>query len=123
MPKLAIAILIESEAPRKPSVGAPCNGCGVCCLMEPCPLGVLLSGRRDGACTALRWLPFGRHYRCGALTAAPDILRKRLPGFLQFARPVLVWLLARLGRRWIAAGVGCDCEAEDLEDTGEATAR
>lgn len=116
MPKFAIAIHIESEAPHKPAVGAPCNGCGVCCLMEPCPLGVLLSGRRSGTCSALRWQPSGRQYRCGALTEAPDVLRERLPGFAQFALPSLVWLLARLGKRWIAAGVGCDCEVTCLDD-------
>ena len=37
-------IRIHADAPAKPPVGAPCNGCGVCCLLEPCPLGVLLSG-------------------------------------------------------------------------------
>jgi hypothetical protein len=121
MPKSTIAIYIESDAPRKPALGAPCNGCGVCCLMEPCPLGVLLSGRRSGACIALRWQPSGRYYRCGALTEASDVLRERLPVFVQFARPALVWLLARLGRRWIAAGVGCDCEVVDMEDVPEAT--
>ena len=29
------------EAPPKPPEGAPCNGCGLCCLAEPCPLGML----------------------------------------------------------------------------------
>jgi len=36
-------ILIHPEAPAKPPLGAPCNGCGVCCLAEPCPVGVLVS--------------------------------------------------------------------------------
>jgi hypothetical protein len=123
MPKSTIAIHIESEAPRKPSVGAPCNGCGVCCLLEPCPLGVLLSGRRSGACAALRWQPSARQYRCGALTEGPLVLRERLPSFAQFALPLMAWLLARLGRRWIAAGVGCDCEVAALEDAPGATSR
>ena len=43
------------EAPPKPPEGAPCNGCGLCCLAEPCPLGMLVSRRRTGACVALRW--------------------------------------------------------------------
>ena len=119
MPKSTIAIHIESEAPLKPSVGAPCNGCGVCCLMEPCPLGVLLSGRRSGACRALRWQPLARHYRCGALTETPQAVRERLPGLAMFALPMLTWLLAHLARRWIAAGVGCDCEVTDLDDAPE----
>jgi hypothetical protein len=48
-------IKIHPDAPPKPAVGAPCNGCGVCCLAEPCPLGVILSRRLKGACVALRW--------------------------------------------------------------------
>lgn len=111
MPEFTIDIHVEHEAPGKPPVGAPCNGCGVCCLMEPCPLGMLLSGRRSGACSALRWHPSACQYRCGALTEAPAVLRQRLPGVVHFALPPLVWLLARFGRRWVAAGVGCDCDA------------
>lgn len=86
-------IAIHAEAPVKPAPGAACNGCGVCCLAEPCPLGVLVSRRRRGACVAVRWDAAGRHYRCNL---ASD------------ERP----LLAALARRWIAAGRGCDSDAE-----------
>lgn len=72
--------------------GAPCNGCGVCCLAEPCPLGVLLSRRRSGACVALQW--DGTRYVCGALAAQAGGIRG--------------WLV----RRWISAGSGCDCLLE-----------
>jgi hypothetical protein len=48
-------IRIEPLAPVKPATGSPCNGCGVCCLAEPCPLGMLVSRRRHGRCSALRW--------------------------------------------------------------------
>lgn len=122
MPDVTIAIHIAREAPQKPAVGAPCNGCGVCCLLEPCPLGVVLSGRRSGACAALRWHPLGRHYRCGALTEAPEVLRERLPGFAHFALPTLAWLLARVGPRWVAVGVGCDCQVVGLDDAPESLA-
>ena len=122
MPNVTIAIHLEREAPQKPSVGEPCNGCGVCCLLEPCPLGVLLSGRRSGACSALRWQAHGSQYRCGALTDAADVLHKCLPGFSQPALPMLAWLLARLGKRWVAAGVGCDCQVASLEDAPDALA-
>jgi Fe-S-cluster-containing hydrogenase component 2 len=85
-------IAIHAEAPAKPAIGDPCNGCGVCCLAEPCPLGVLASRRRQGACAALQWDAPQRRYRCG------------------MAEGRSLW--AALARRWIAAGRGCDSDAE-----------
>ncbi|MEK9802796.1 MAG: hypothetical protein VW475_05250, partial [Curvibacter sp.] len=67
-------IHIQPAAPSKPAQGQPCNGCGVCCLVEPCPLGQLLSRRRRGACSALRWEEGAALYRCGALTAPAEVL-------------------------------------------------
>jgi hypothetical protein len=100
----AQVIHIHRQAPPKPALGAPCNGCGVCCLAEPCPLGQLLSRKRRGACDALRWDASGALYRCGALVDAPALLG---PGW-RWAAP----LLSRLARRWIAAGVGCDASLQ-----------
>ncbi len=85
-------IQIQSSAPPKPAPGTVCNGCGVCCLVEPCPLGVLLSLSRVGPCKALRWLAAEQQYRCGALGEGG--IRQAVVG------------------RWIAAGTGCDCELE-----------
>ncbi len=85
-------IEIHPDAPPKPAVGAACNGCGVCCLTEPCPLGILLSRRLQGACTALQW--DGARYVCGVLTAQPTGVRS--------------WWV----KRWIAAGQGCDCSLQ-----------
>jgi len=85
-------IHIHPDAPLKPAVGNACNGCGVCCLAEPCPVGVLLSLKRRGACRALRWHDAERRYRCGAVGSG------RGP-------------LARWARRLIAAGRGCDSDA------------
>jgi hypothetical protein len=93
-------IHIHPEAPRQPALGAPCNGCGVCCLAEPCPMGQAISRKRTGACDALRWVEAERMYRCGVLSQPAEVLG---PGW-RWAAP----LLRRLGRRWIAAGVGCD---------------
>lgn len=84
-------IRIHAQAPAKPPVGARCNGCGVCCLAEPCPLGMLASLRTRGACRVVRW--DGSRYRCGLLDGR---------------RP---WL-HRLVRRWVGAGRGCDSSAE-----------
>lgn len=97
-------IYLQPEAPAKPALGAPCNGCGVCCLAEPCPLGMVLSRKRVGACSALRWDAEAMHYRCGALTDAPGVL----PAGWRWLAPVL----RRAARRWIAAGVGCDASVE-----------
>ena len=105
-------IRIEALAPAKPAPGAPCNGCGVCCLYAPCPLGIVLSGRRSGACAVLRWLPSQRQYRCGALAEPVGVVRERLPSALSPLAPGIGAVLRRLASRWIAAGTGCDCSLE-----------
>lgn len=100
-------VWIEPDAPAKPPPGAPCNGCGVCCLLAPCPVGIVLSRRWRGPCAALRWVGAERRYRCGALLAAEAAARSaRGP----LARAVTRWRRWLLGR-WIAAGRGCDCDA------------
>ena len=112
MHKFTVSVHIERSAPQKPPLGASCNGCGLCCLIEPCPLGVVLSRSRTGQCQALRWQGDLRVYRCGAISAPKDVLRDGLPKFLHGALPLLGWLLTRLARRWIAVGTGCDCDAQ-----------
>lgn len=94
-------ILLHAEAPPKPALAQACNGCGLCCAAEPCPLGMVLSRRRRGACNALAWEAEGARYRCGVL-AEPRRWLPLLPAAL--AR--------RLARRWIAAGAGCDATLE-----------
>jgi hypothetical protein len=89
-------IHVHPLAAAKPPIGAVCNGCGLCCLVEPCPLGVLLSRSRIGPCKALQWVDAERQYRCGALGSG---LRARVVG------------------RWIAAGAGCDCDLEAATST------
>jgi hypothetical protein len=106
-------IHIQPAAPHKPALGQPCNGCGVCCLAEPCPLGQLLSRRRTGDCAALRWEPASGLYRCGALRAPVEVLQAALPVAPgRWLQPLLLPLLRRLAGRWIAAGRGCDCSLE-----------
>jgi hypothetical protein len=94
-------IHLHPAAPAKPAPGANCNGCGVCCAAEPCPLGMLLSRRRRGACVALAWDEPAARYRCGVLVQPRRWLR---------------WLPVTLARhaaaRWIAAGQGCDSDLE-----------
>ena len=97
-------VWLHPEAPPKPAYGAPCNGCGLCCLTAPCPLGVLVSRRRTGACSALRWSDGQARYQCG-MVSDPG-------GVTGVNRPWLLRLLLRGARRWIAAGVGCDARIE-----------
>jgi hypothetical protein len=102
-------IHIHPAAPRKPVVGATCNGCGVCCLAEPCPVGVLVSRRFKGACKALVWSDRAGRYHCGLLApAAPDARAGRLR--LEARRWWQWWV-----RRMISAGSGCDATI-DLEE-------
>jgi hypothetical protein len=94
-------ILLQASAPAKPAFGQPCNGCGVCCTAEPCPVGVLLSRRVRGSCVALTWHPGQQTYRCGVVAMGS----KSLPSWAAA-------LLERLSLRWIAAGKGCDCSLQ-----------
>ena len=105
-------IHIHPLAPAKPELGGVCNGCGVCCLVEPCPLGILLSRRRTGACDAVRWDSALGLYRCGAVAAPVDVLTHALPRGLRWAARPLAPVMRRLGLRWIAAGMGCDSSLE-----------
>ncbi|MFZ4285927.1 hypothetical protein [Variovorax sp. HJSM1_2] len=104
-------IYVHRGAPAKPAFGAPCNGCGVCCLVAPCPLGMMVSRRRSGACKALHWSDAEQRYQCGLLMA-PQRLLGRQSGTPRW----LTRLLGRWVRRWIAAGQGCDATWQPERD-------
>ncbi|MDR1848891.1 MAG: hypothetical protein LBQ75_02515 [Zoogloeaceae bacterium] len=95
-------IFLRPDAPQKPLAGEPCNGCGVCCLVEPCPVGVLLTLRLCGACSLLCWED-GR-YLCRALTRWQAQEGKSQNGYRRFFQALF--------RRWIAAGTGCDAHLQ-----------
>ncbi|WCM91005.1 hypothetical protein [Acidovorax sp. NCPPB 3576] len=126
---------LHPSAPPQPAQGAPCNGCGLCCLAEPCPLGMLVSRRRRGPCAALRWREAGaesagdgdtkggsaaRHHADDGRENSPGAAAAASPGRYvcgMVADPgeVTGWrsawavgLMRALARRWIAAGIGCD---------------
>ena len=93
-------IHIHPAAAPKPVWGEPCNGCGVCCTVEPCPVGMLISGKRRGACKALMWDDATSRYRC-RVVSEPE----------RFTAPRWLSALAtRFAMRMIAAGSGCDCD-------------
>lgn len=93
---------IHPAAPAKPAVGQACNGCGVCCLLETCPVARLRFLQRNGPCPALEWSATESRYRCGLL---------RRPAHYLPLPPRGEPLARRLLARWIAAGQGCDCDA------------
>jgi hypothetical protein len=96
-------IHLHRAAPLKPHVGEPCNGCGVCCALETCPVARLRFMKKDGPCPALAWSDQEQRYHCGILMQ-PGHYCGWLPNAGEdFAR--------RLLKRWIAAGQGCDCSA------------
>jgi hypothetical protein len=56
----------RADFARKPPHGAPCNRCGVCCMVALCDLGQILFGQKLGRCPALeRESP--ETYRCGVV--------------------------------------------------------
>lgn len=95
-------VWLHTDAPPKPVEGAPCNGCGLCCLAEPCPLGMVVSRRRQGACVALRWDDTRARYLCGMVVDPGSVLSVR--------HCWLIAPLAWLARRWIDVGAGCDAD-------------
>ena len=99
---MARIVRLPADAPDKPAPGAPCNGCGLCCAAELCPLGRVAFRKSRGPCPALVWRPEDRRHVCG-LATAPKTHLPRLPG-------PLIPLFIRLARRWIAAGIGCDSD-------------
>jgi hypothetical protein len=57
-----------SLAHPKPAFGEPCNGCGLCCLAEPCPVAKEMLGETTGPCRALEFED-GRYW-CGLIRGA-----------------------------------------------------
>ena len=97
-------IELHPLAPSKPDLGSPCNGCGVCCAAEPCPVAYLFLFQFKGRCRALLWQNEERRYVCG-MVVIPDQYVPLLPKRLR----------ARMGRFFasrIAADYGCDLAAE-----------
>jgi hypothetical protein len=93
-------IWLHRAAPAKPEAGAPCNGCGVCCAAEPCPVGMLLSLRVRGRCRLLRFEDSQARYRCGLMPAGHAV------GAVRWLRLLVA--------RWIGAGLGCDSTAQAI---------
>lgn len=118
-------IWLKQQAPVKPALGQVCNGCGVCCTAEPCPVARVFLWQRHGACRALQWQDTEKIYRCGLLVQPRDYLR-----WLRYVLKCvpLSWqteaekIIQRVIRRWIASGIGCDSDAEILAVSDDSSA-
>ena len=99
-------IRIHPAAPAKPAWGQACNGCGVCCVAEPCPVGVLVSRRRSGSCAALLWSEPASRYACGLVSDPGRVLSVRWRWATR--------IISSLARRFVSTGSGCDSDAEVL---------
>lgn len=110
-------IPIHPLAPPKVPEGQACNGCGICCLFEPCPIGILLSRRRSGSCIAVRWDDPSARYRCGAIIDARPLLIHTLPRGTRWLALLLAPMLRYMGPRWIAAGTGCDSRLQVMAES------
>lgn len=97
-------ITLHAAAPAKPALGETCNGCGVCCAAEPCPISLIFLLQRRGRCRALVWQAERSRYVCGMVSQPASFLRW-LPLALDH------WAGRQLARR-IAAGTGCDAEVD-----------
>lgn len=93
-------IHLHRAAPDKPMEGQPCNGCGVCCASEPCPIGIVVSRKLKGACKALFWSEGEQRYRCGLIVEPQHYLP---PGLRYLSK-----VLSKFAYRYISAGSGCD---------------
>jgi hypothetical protein len=101
-------ILIRADSPAKPTLGATCNGCGVCCAAEPCPVSLAFLWPHQTPCKALVWSETDKRYFCG-MVIKPSKFLVWLPKFAdKFA--------SRLFKRWISANQACDSDATLFSD-------
>jgi hypothetical protein len=98
--------------PPKPDFGARCNGCGVCCAAEPCPVAYVFLLQFRGKCRALLWQDDAGRYVCG-MVVSPDRYVALIPQRWRAG-------FGRFFASRIAAGTGCDFAAE-IEDVPEST--
>lgn len=81
---------------NKPKFLEPCNGCGLCCQLEVCALGLDMLGNNTPAPCPLIRARDGRFF-CGAVDMADEM------GAEQGAAIRFI----------LGVGIGCDAEIED----------
>jgi hypothetical protein len=88
-----------TDWPPKPKEGQPCNGCGYCCMEEPCQVAesvLHIDPTVNKPCPALEWQD-GRFY-CGLIrnmSRYTDI-RQEFDGFM-----------GAMFSKWLGVGEGC----------------
>lgn len=100
-------VVLRADAPAKPAVGERCNGCGICCAAERCPVAWLFLSRARESCAALAWDAAAQRYVCGMVVQPSDYLRW-LPQ--RWQPRAGAWFAYR-----IAAGQGCDFDATEID--------
>lgn len=95
---------LHPAAPAKPEPGQRCNGCGVCCAIETCPVARVFLMQWRGPCRALQWQDSSQRYVCGMMGNPAAF-------FPVFPKSLEPWFRRRASR-WIAAGIGCDSNVE-----------
>jgi len=97
-------IELHPQAPAKPAYGAACNGCGICCAAEPCPVAIVFLQQFRGRCRALLWQEEAGRYVCG-MVVQPDRYSLLIPAFFRGG-------MGRFFASRIATGKGCDSTIE-----------
>lgn len=100
-------IELHPLSPPKPDYGACCNGCGMCCAAEPCPVAMIFLLQFRGKCRALLWQEETGRYVCG-MAVCPDRYVRIIPQ--RWRERFRRFFASR-----IAAGTGCDFAAEVLD--------
>lgn len=99
---------------EKPQYGTPCNGCGLCCQNEICPLGEIVFPRAQAPCPAL--VIDGERYVCD-LIANPQKFRPLKASIYGIAE---MRDAAVIG---VGAGIGCDARLPGEMDPPESFVR
>jgi hypothetical protein len=88
--------------PQKPKYGEPCNGCGICCNVKPCPAAEEFLGATSGRCPALEY--DGTRFWCGMF---------RRPSYYASGRTYQSQAIDKVLRPMIAqfTGVNTYCDA------------
>lgn len=102
---------VPEDGPRKPAFHQACNGCGLCCVAEPCAIArILIPGvSSKGPCPALEW-ENGRSW-CG-MVRRPHFYSKLTRNSGVDERQVSREIQEDLG------GLGSGCDSDPIADPG-----
>ena len=64
--------MLPPDIPEPPGEGAPCNGCGMCCVLALCPLAAMAKAKGP-PCEHLLWHKVERRFRCEMVVVADEV--------------------------------------------------